>query len=61
MAVITVLTKYPKRFQFEALLHGVEVESIGKYTFEATGALPRIETLAALTDSIIIHSVDIKS
>lgn len=60
MAVITVLTKDPAQFEFKALLHGVSVDSISPYVFEVIGELNRVESLAALTDSIIINSLDIK-
>ena len=60
MAVITVLTKDPGQFGFQALMHGVTVDEISPYVFEVTGDLERVETLAALTNSIIVNSLDIK-
>jgi hypothetical protein len=60
MAVITVITKDPGQFNFQALMHGITVDYLGKNTFEVIGDLAKAETLAALTRSTIINSVDIK-
>ncbi len=60
MAVITVLTKDPAQFEFKAMLHGMTVDQISPHVFEITGDLRKTEMLAAVTDSVIVNSLDIK-